>query len=69
MTQKNLCNMCNNYSVDNECELKNSCELMAILKENEKLKEENNKLSWKMSYMIDPNAIGNKTDRGCETRK
>lgn len=36
MTQKNLCNMCNNYSIDNECELKNSCELMAILKENDK---------------------------------
>lgn len=44
MTGKELCNMCENFSKDEPCEIKNNCELQAILTENKRLKEENRKL-------------------------
>lgn len=50
MTQKELCEMCTEYSVDTECEHKDSCKLQAILKENDylrkKLKEHEARESW-----------------------
>ena len=37
MTEKEVCLMCENYSEDTKCDQKDSCKLMAILKENRKL--------------------------------
>lgn len=44
MTQKELCSLCTEYSIDTKCENKNSCKILAILKENKQLKEENTRL-------------------------
>lgn len=60
MTEKELCKMCTEYSSDNQCEHKNECKLLKIIKENKNLKEENKKLKKKMSYMINPNCIGDR---------
>lgn len=63
--------MCTEYSTDTKCENKGTCKLQAILTENDALREENRrirkeneKLSHKMSYMTNPNAIGNRNDMG-----
>lgn len=64
MTQKELCEMCTEYSADTKCENKDACKLLNILKENKALKKENEELRHKMSYMINPNAIGNRNDMG-----
>lgn len=40
MTEKQVCEMCDNYQIDKACEIKDKCELRAIVKENKKLKEE-----------------------------
>lgn len=34
MTEKELCLMCESYSEDTKCEQRDSCKLMAVLKEN-----------------------------------
>lgn len=44
MTRKELCEMCEEYSVDVKCENKKTCKLQAILTENAQLKAENRKL-------------------------
>lgn len=67
MTEKELCKMCNDYSDDCECENKESCKLLSIVidnkmlsKENRELKKQIQDLKLKMSYMIDPNCIGDR---------
>ena len=40
MTEKQVCEMCENYSTDKACEIKDKCELRTLVKENKKLKEE-----------------------------
>lgn len=72
MTKKELCNMCNDYSTDIKCDNEEDCRLLNLLKENEALKTENNSLKKqitdlkiRMSYMKDPNAIGDRCEMGC----
>lgn len=64
MTERKLCNMCTEYAKGIRCENKDTCALLKIIKENKALKRENAELRQKMSYMIDPNAIGNRNDMG-----
>lgn len=71
MKQIELCEMCTEYSKDAKCENKAGCKLLNILKENEKLKKENRSLKAEiadlrlnMSYMINPNAIGDRCEMG-----
>lgn len=40
MTDKELCNMCTEYSTETKCDHKNDCKLLGILRENRQLKEE-----------------------------
>ena len=44
MTEKEVCLMCENYSEDTKCDQKDSCKLMAVLKENRALKKKISKL-------------------------
>lgn len=71
MTEKEVCLMCENYSEDTKCDRKDSCKLMAVLKENRELKKKVSRLKrqldeseLKRSYMINPNAIGYRNDMG-----
>lgn len=71
MTVKELCEMCTEYSKDLKCENKSKCKLLNILEENKKLKSENKKLKHevddlklRMSYMINPMAIGDRHEMG-----
>ena len=64
MTERKLCNMCTEYAKVIRCENKDTCALLKIIKENKALKRENAELRQEMSYMIDPNAIGNRNDMG-----
>ena len=48
MTSKKLCEMCTEYSADEKCEYKNTCELQKILTENKDLKAENKQLKAKV---------------------
>ena len=72
MTQKQLCQMCNEYSVDHKCDNEVECKLLKIIKENDSLKQECKMLKEqirdlkiKNSYMVDPNAIGDRHEMGC----
>lgn len=63
--------MCQEYDIEHKCEMENSCKLILVLKENKELKKKVNSLKkelsnteLKMSYMINPNAIGNRNDMG-----
>ena len=63
--------MCQEYDIEHKCEMENSCKLIYVLKENKKLKKQVNSLKkelsdtkLKMSYMINPNVIGNRNDMG-----
>ena len=71
MTEKEVCLMCENYSEDTKCDQQDSCKLMAVLKENRKLKKKVSQLKrqldeseLKRSYMVNPNAIGYRNDMG-----
>ena len=44
MTEKEVCLMCENYSEDTKCDRKDSCKLMAVLKENRELKKKVSRL-------------------------
>ena len=44
MRKKEVCEMCDNYATDHECEIKDTCKLMALIEENNRLKEENKRL-------------------------
>lgn len=57
---------------DTKCEQRDNCKLMAVLKENRALKKKVSRLKHqldeselKRSYMINPNAIGDRHDMGC----
>ena len=39
MTDKELCNMCTEYSTETKCDHKKDCKLLGILRENRQLKE------------------------------
>ena len=68
MTEKEVCLMCENYSEDTKCDQHDSCKLMAVLKENRKLKKKVSQLKrqseLKRSYMVNPSAIGYRNDMG-----
>lgn len=51
MTSKKLCELCTEYYPEEECEIKESCDLRAILTENERLKAENQELEKKIRDM------------------
>lgn len=51
MTSKKLCEMCTEYSADEKCEYKNTCELQKILKENKDLKAKNKELEAKVEEL------------------
>lgn len=51
MTSKKLCEMCTEYSADEKCEYKNTCELRKILTENKDLKAENKQLKAKVEEL------------------
>ena len=63
--------MCQEYDVEHKCEIEQNCKLISVLEENKKLKKEINSLKkelsdteLKISYMINPNVIGNRNDMG-----
>ena len=58
MTSKKLCEMCTEYSADEKCEYKNTCELQKILTENKDLKAENEKLEVEKSWWNSPDMMG-----------
>ena len=62
MTSKKLCEMCTEYSADEKCEYKNTCELQKILTENKKLREDNKELRAKLevekSWRDSPDMMG-----------
>ena len=65
MKQKELCMMCNEYSVEDKCEHKKDCALLNILKENEQLKRENREMKKKIEefevrrrWELFPDAMG-----------
>lgn len=67
LTEKELCGMCNDYSIDYECEKKDSCRLLSIVRDNKKLSKENKELKKnikdlesKISYMVNPNSLGDR---------
>lgn len=71
MTEKELCNMCTEYSQDVKCENRGTCKLLNVVRENRRLTEENKKLKKEVyklrverSYMRDPNAIGDRHEMG-----
>lgn len=64
MTEHELCNMCTEYAKGTKCDNRETCKLLGIIKENKALKKEISELKHKMSYMINPNAIGNRNDMG-----
>ena len=71
MKKIDICMLCTEYSTDHKCENEDNCSLVALWKENQKLKDEVCKLKKElsdarlnMSYMINPNAIGNRNDMG-----
>lgn len=72
MSKTEICQMCDNYSVRNKCDQKKDCKIMKIMDENAALKKQVKELKKElaeaklnMSYMIDPNAIGDRNDMGC----
>ena len=40
MTEKEICQMCAEYSIDIKCDFKDKCKLIALVKENKSLKAE-----------------------------
>lgn len=71
MNKIDICKMCQEYDVEHKCEIEKDCKLISVLEENKKLKKDINSLKkelsdaeLKMSYMINPNAIGNRNDMG-----
>ena len=40
MTEKEICKICDNYSVDIKCDFKNKCKLITLVRENRQLRAE-----------------------------
>ena len=71
MKQKEICQICENYSIDAKCDIEDSCKIAVLVRENKELKakiktlqKENEDLRIKMSYMVNPNALGNRHEMG-----
>lgn len=71
MQKIDVCKMCDNYSVRDKCDHRKDCKLMKLIDENEALKKQVAELKKEladaklnMSYMINPNAIGERNDMG-----
>ena len=71
MNKTEICQMCDNYCVDERCDHSKDCKIMMVMDENTALKKRVRELrkelddaKLKMSYMVNPNAIGNKNDMG-----
>lgn len=66
--QLNPCVFCKEYNVFT-CKKDETCHYNSLwsklINEIEKLEHENNTLRLKISYMIDPNCIGDKHEMGC----
>lgn len=58
MTEKEACLMCENYSEDTKCDQKDSCKLMAVLKENRELKKKISKLNGRTGTKDSADNIG-----------
>ena len=61
--------MCEEHSAGVKCEHEKYCKIMSVMRQNEKLKKENNALKKRIteleiekSYMINPNALGNRNN-------
>lgn len=71
MNKTEICQMCDNYSIDRRCDHSKDCKIMKVMDENAALKKQVKELmkeladaKLKMSYMVNPNAIGNRNDMG-----
>ena len=71
MNKTEMCQMCDNYSVNMKCDYREDCKIMKVMDENTALKKQVKELrkelsdaKLKMSYMVNPNAIGNRNDMG-----
>lgn len=67
LSEQELCKMCIDYSVDCMCEKKESCRLLSIVRDNKRLSKENKEvqnkikdLKLEMSYMANPNWLGDR---------
>jgi len=67
MLKKEVCSLCTEYDFKHKCAVEKNCKLISLWKENKELKNELSKTKKKldvaeakMSYMINPNAIGNR---------
>ena len=71
MTKEELCKMCAEHSIDEDCECADKCKLLQLLNENYNLKAKNNilenqirALKLEMSYMKFPNTLGDRHEMG-----
>lgn len=71
MSKTEICQMCDNYSVRTRCDNRKDCKIMKMIDENVALKKQVRELKkeladakLKMSYMVNPCAIGNRNDMG-----
>lgn len=71
MINRKICKICDNYSAGIKCDIEDNCEIAKTVKENENLKKEikalkkeNADLRLNMSYMVNPNAIGDRNEMG-----
>jgi hypothetical protein len=58
------CEICEMYVKGETCEQTN-CPVAKLKAENERIKDENRKLRNEMSYMSNPNTIGDRHEMGC----
>lgn len=71
MRKIDVCKMCDNYSAREKCDHRKECTLMKVIDENETLKKQVKELKkeladikLKMSYTINPSAVGERNDMG-----
>lgn len=71
MKKTDICELCTEYSTNNQCDNESDCRMVALWNENNALKNKVSDLKkelddakLKMSYMVNPNAIGNRNDMG-----
>ena len=57
------CSICENYINYTICD-QDKCPVKKMKEENERLKKELSDLRWRMSYMVDPCAIGDRHEMG-----
>lgn len=71
MKKTDICRICDNFDVGRKCDNEDKCILIAMQKENTELKKQVAELKKeladtkrKMSYMVNPDAIGSRNDMG-----